>query len=590
MANNGNGNGQVVVSGGSGSTTVQATATSTKINGGDGNDLIIGGGQVDDIRAGNGNDTIDGGAGNDIIFGNDGYDVAKIRDLSTLSIAQGQGGALIATSSDGVDTLKHVEAISDGTNTYIVGQNNGVYGLGSTAATTENGAVTFNAFAAAFDVEDDAFSIISATNSVAGASVSFTASGSLTYTPGALFDHLAVGATATDTFSYTARDAAGNSTTQTVTVTLTGTNDAPVISGGATSGAVGEDGTLSASGSLTATDVDNGDALSWSVQGGGDGAYGSLSINDSGSWTYALANGSSAVQALAAGQQASDSFTVKVSDGHGGIDTEVVNVTIAGANDAPTITGGATTGTVSEDDVLTATGTLSATDVDNGATLSWSVQGDPSGHYGSLAVDASGGWTYTLDNDSTAVQDLNNGDSVTDTFTLEVSDGSGGIDTQAITVTIGGENDAPEVVDVIGTRTLTFDGLNGPFTSYQGFNFSASGSFYYGSPNWYAVGDDVFNGWSGKVSTMTKGDGSDFSIDGLEIWNMSGVGTVQFIGLNNGSTIYSQNYSVTGSPTDTELNFANIDEFRIVVTQGAYSGNGVDNTGWWWVDNVSVVG
>ncbi len=140
--------------------------------------------------------------------------------------------------------------------------------------------------------------------------------------------------TGTDTFSYTVKDSAGNSTTQTITVTLTGTNDAPTITGGTTSGAVGEDGTLSASGTLTATDVDNGATQAWSVQGGGSGAYGSLSVNGSGGWNYALANGSSAVQALAAGQSVSDSFTVEVSDGNGGTDTEVVNVTIAGANEA----------------------------------------------------------------------------------------------------------------------------------------------------------------------------------------------------------------------------------------------------------------
>jgi hypothetical protein len=45
--------------------------------------------------------------------------------------------------------------------------------------------------------------------------------------------------------------------TQTVTVTVHGTNDIPVISSGVQSGSVTEDGTLTASGQVTATDVDH---------------------------------------------------------------------------------------------------------------------------------------------------------------------------------------------------------------------------------------------------------------------------------------------------------------------------------------------
>lgn len=498
MANNGNGNGQVVVSGGSGSTTVQATATSTKINGGDGNDLILGGSQIDDIRAGNGNDTIVGGAGNDIIFGNDGYDVAKISDLSTLSVAAGQSNALIATSSDGVDTLKQIEAISDGTNTYIVGQNNGIFGLGNRAATTENNTVTINAFAAAFDVEDDAFSIISATSSTAGAAVSFAAGGSLTYTPGTLFDHLAVGATATDTFSYTVKDAAGNSTTQTVTVTLTGTNDAPTITGGTTSGSVSEDGTLSASGSLTATDVDSGATQSWSVQGGGAGNYGALSVDNAGGWSYALANGSSAVQALAAGQSVSDSFTVEVSDGNGGTDTEVVNITIAGANDAPTITGTSGNDTLigtGDNDIVTG---LEGHDVIDGGVGNDSLSGGDGSDYliggdGNDLID--GG----ADNDA-AVYDGAASGVVVDLTVQGVAQntGGGGIDTLISIEHLVGSHYSDTLIGDTSDNTL-FDVYGGDDQLFgnDGNDYLLSGQ-----------GNDTLDGGLG-TDTLNAGAGSD---------------------------------------------------------------------------------
>ena len=46
--------------------------------------------------------------------------------------------------------------------------------------------------------------------------------------------------------------------TQTIDVTITGTNDGATISGTAT-GTVNEDGTLTATGTLTAADVDTGE-------------------------------------------------------------------------------------------------------------------------------------------------------------------------------------------------------------------------------------------------------------------------------------------------------------------------------------------
>ena len=79
------------------------------------------------------------------------------------------------------------------------------------------------------------------------------------------------------------------------TVTLKGVNvddlheddflfaNAPVILGPAT-GAVEEDGTLSASGQLDAAFVDIGAPETWTVQGGGTGTYGSLSVDATGLW------------------------------------------------------------------------------------------------------------------------------------------------------------------------------------------------------------------------------------------------------------------------------------------------------------------
>ncbi len=122
-----------------------------------------------------------------------------------------------------------------------------------------------------------------------------------------------------------------NATPNTLTVNVTAVNDAAVI-GGVTSGVVSEDGVLAASGTLTISDPDAGQAR-FVAQSGAASAngYGSLSIAANGDWSYALDNARAAVQALGGGQSMTDSFVVTSADGS----TQVVSITIAGANDLP---------------------------------------------------------------------------------------------------------------------------------------------------------------------------------------------------------------------------------------------------------------
>src|SRR5205823_3748182 len=100
-------------------------------------------------------------------------------------------------------------------------------------------------------------------------------------------------------------------------------------------------------------------------------------------------------------------------------------------NDAAVIAG-TSTGTVVEAGGVanaaggtpTASGTLTDTDVDNAAN-SFTVAGAASAQgYGSFTIDAGGAWTYTLDNTNAAVEALNVGDTLTDTFTVTTLDGT----------------------------------------------------------------------------------------------------------------------------------------------------------------------
>ena len=68
------------------------------------------------------------------------------------------------------------------------------------------------------------------------------------------------------------------------------------------------------------------------------GTYGQLDLAQDGSWHYALNPGLASVKALADGQHAQDHFQVQVTNAAGQQSTQIINVDVAGTNDAPVAT------------------------------------------------------------------------------------------------------------------------------------------------------------------------------------------------------------------------------------------------------------
>nr|WP_326492199.1 VCBS domain-containing protein [Aeromonas hydrophila] len=291
--------------------------------------------------------------------------------------------------------------------------------------------------------------------------------GSLTITEGGAWtynvdnskvQYLGEGETKVETFTVASVDG----TTHTVTITITGVNDAAVITGTDT-GSVVEDETtptLTETGTLSVTDVDGADEAKFVAGNGAPSAdaLGSLTITEGGAWTYNVDN--SKVQYLGEGETKVETFTVASVDGT----THTVTITITGVNDAAVITG-TDTGSVVEDETtptLTETGTLSVTDVD-GADEAKFVAGNgaPSADaLGSLTITEGGAWTYNVDNSK--VQYLGEGETKVETFTVASVDGT----THTVTITITGVNDAAvitgtdtgSVVEDETTPTLTETG------------------------------------------------------------------------------------------------------------------------------------
>ena len=265
--------------------------------------------------------------------------------------------------------------------------------------------------------------------------------GNLVLDIGNRYQTLAAGQTATDSFTYTVTDAAGATSSATVTITINGLNDGPVAQDDAVS--ISEDAAAAATGNVLSndSDIDQGTVLAVGNAGTLQGSYGSLVLNADGSYSYALDN--ALVQSLAVGQTVTETFAYQTTDGTA-TTPATLTVTINGSNDAAVVV--ADTAAVQEDLNIAATGNVLAndSDVDQGTILQVSQAGVFAGLYGQLTLAADGSYTYALYNDSTTVQSLAQGQTVTEAFTYEATDGVAGT-ASTITFTITGSNDAPVV-------------------------------------------------------------------------------------------------------------------------------------------------
>jgi len=296
----------------------------------------------------------------------------------------------------------------------VTGTNDGPVAVADTGTTDENASITIDVLANDTDVDLSDTHTVGSVSVAPGQGTAAIIANQVAWTPGTDFDYLAVGETVTVVVDYTMSDNHGVGSSSTLTLTVTGSNDAPVIAyaPGNDAGQVVEDSPASISGQLGSTDVDNGATAAWSVVDG-NGVYGLISVDPSGQWNYALNNGTAAVQALADGEVQTETFTIVVTDEHRATDSQDVVITVTGTNDAPVITSGDTTGDVSEDGVLTATGVLNVTDVDNGAVLAWSVDGGAPGASQDIAY---GTPTYTVALDQLTVAKNGDGSWFNDDF------------------------------------------------------------------------------------------------------------------------------------------------------------------------------
>jgi len=271
-------------------------------------------------------------------------------------LAQGQTTTIVVS----YDVTDSHGAVAHQTETVtITGSNDApTVAAALTTAATEGGAsVPVNLLAGATDVDNGEAATLAVGNvsyAVDGGTASATPPVGLSRTGATLsvdptdpaFDHLAQGQTTTIVVSYDVTDSHGAVAHQTETITITGTNDAPVIVPSATTatGLISSTAgaTVSTGGTIAFADVDRNDTHSaLAVFAGAGTALGALSLavaqdtTGSGaggqlSWTYS-ANAAAVEAALLASSSGTltETFDVTIDDGQGGTVVQTVTVDLS---------------------------------------------------------------------------------------------------------------------------------------------------------------------------------------------------------------------------------------------------------------------
>ncbi|VIO74135.1 beta strand repeat-containing protein [Bradyrhizobium ivorense] len=443
------------------------------------------------------------------------------------------------------------------------------------------------------DAGQDHFATPASLNGTYGTFTFDTTTGAWTYTlddTRSATQALIAGQATTDTLTVASAD---NSASHDIVVNITGANDAATITGTA-SGSVTEDGGLTAGNTLTANDVDTGQNH-FQTPASLAGTYGTFTFNAlSGVWGYTLGNGQANVQALAGGTQVHDTLTVKSFDGTA---TQVIDVTINGANDAPVLDATKTPVLASENQgvgaPVGAVGTLvsalvdlnppvggldNVTDADTGAVTGIALVGTDTSH-GTWFFSTNNGGTWTaVGTVSNTSALLLSADANTRLY-FQPSPGFAGTDTGAITFRAwdqtSGSNGATGVNTSSNGGTTAFSTA----TDTANITINATNVAPVVDLNGPGAGNDATASYPSQtaplaiVPTATISDSDSTNLTSLTITltnpqdNSSGTGIREILSLNAAASSAATAAGLTVSFTSTVTN--NTDPVTLSITGSA---------------------
>ena len=336
----------------------------------------------------------------------------------TVSVSDGNGGNDSITVTVNVTNVNEAPVFTDGSST--------------SRSVAENTASGQNIGTA-----------ISATDVDSGNTLTYTLGGtdadsfSIVSTSGQIQTSAVLNYESKTSYSVTVSVSDGNGGSDSIDVTINVTdvnetppaNNSPVFTDGdSTTRSVAEN---TASGqnigtAISATDVDSGNTLTYTL-GGTDAD------------SFSIVSTSGQIQTSAAlnyEAKTSYSVTVSVSDSNGGSDSITVTINVTNVNEAPVFTDGDNTtrsiaeNTASAQNIGTA---ISATDVDSGNTLTYSLGGTDADAFGIVSTSGQIQTSAALDYESKSSYSVS----------VSVSDGNGGSDSIAVTINVTNVNEAP---------------------------------------------------------------------------------------------------------------------------------------------------
>ncbi|MBB3351436.1 VCBS repeat-containing protein [Rhizobium sp. BK049] len=278
--------------------------------------------------------------------------------------------------------------------------------------------------------------------------------------------------TLSDVFSYTMRDSAGATATANLTITIHGANDAPVLAVQTTT----QNATVGSAFSFTLptttfTDVDSGDTLAYAATAADGTALPSwLSFNAStrtfsGTPTTSGTYGVKVTATDLGGLAANETFNIAVSTSGNTTPTAVADT--GDATEKGGVANGsggvAASGNVLTNDTDPDTGDTKTVTAVRFGTTSGTLGSALTGAYGSLVLNASGAYSYAINENNATVQALRQStNTLSDVFSYTMRDSAGATATANLTITIHGANDAP----VLAVQTTTQNATVGSAFSF----------------------------------------------------------------------------------------------------------------------------
>lgn len=209
----------------------------------------------------------------------------------------------------------------------VTGTNDGPVANPDVAAGTENQVLLIDVLGNDTDVDDGAALTVVSASAPAGQGTASIVNGQVQFDPGSSFDHLAEGATQIVVLSYTIQDEHGATSSSTVAVTVTGTNDGPVAN--PDSATTDENAVVTVDVLANDTDVDDGAVLT--VTGAtAPAGQGSASVVGN----QVQFDPGTDFDYLEAGESVDVVVTYAIEDQHGASSSSTVTITVTGSADA----------------------------------------------------------------------------------------------------------------------------------------------------------------------------------------------------------------------------------------------------------------